>query len=191
MFVIRGHDYIKTVLAQHAEKAFGSCSVVVEPNLGHIEDGARDILRGNLDSLARGYFIIRNFNGLQSECYFDVRVFSPTCESNKNMSMADNFSKMEKIKNKDYAERIKHMLGGNFIPCIFSSGGGIGPAARKVIKDLATKASSSSLEKFEDMKKGLKLDIIFAFLKSRIEGLRSCRNNIATQSQMLNLFHGD
>ena len=45
------------------------------------------------------------------------------------------------------------MLGGNFIPCIFSSGGGIGPAARKVIKDLTTKASSSSLEKFEDIKK--------------------------------------
>ena len=122
VFVVRRHDYIKTVLAQHAEKAFGSCSVVVEPNLGHIEDGARDVLTGNLESQARGDFIIRNYNGLQSECYFDVRVFSPTCESNKNMSMADNFSKMEKIKNKDYAERIKHMLGGNFIPCIFSSG---------------------------------------------------------------------
>ena len=79
--------------------------------------------------------------------------------------MADNFSKMEKIKNKDYAERIQHMLGGNFIPCIFSSGGGIGPAARKVIKDLATKASSSSLEKFEDIKKDIKLDVIFALLK--------------------------
>ena len=106
------------------------------------------------------------------------------------MSIAENFSKMEKIKNKDYAERIKHMLGGNFIPYIFSSGGGIGPAARKVIKNLATKASSSSLEKFEDIKNNIKLDIIFALLKSRIEGLRSCRNNISAQSQMLNLFNG-
>ena len=189
--MIRRYDLIKTVLAQHAEKAFGSCSVVVEPNLGHIEEEARDVLRGNLDSKARGDFMIRNYNGLQSEFYFDVRVFSPTCESNKNMSMADNFAKMEKIKNTDYAERIKHMLGGNFIPCIFSSGGGIGLAAKKVIKDLATKASSRSLEKFEDIKENIKLDIIFALLKSRIEGLRSCRNNISTQSQMLKLFHGD
>ena len=129
--MIRRHDYIKTVLDQHAEKAFGSCAVVVEPNLGHIEDGARDILSGNLNSQARGDSIIRNFNRLQSECYFDVRVFSPTCESSKNLSMADNFSKMIRIRNKDYAERIKHMLGGNFIPCIFSSGGGIGLAAKR------------------------------------------------------------
>ena len=66
-FVIRRHDYIKTALAQNAEKAFGSCSVVVEPNLGHIEDGARDILSGNLDSQTRGDFIIRHYNGLRSE----------------------------------------------------------------------------------------------------------------------------
>ena len=126
---------------------------------------------------------------MQRECYFDVRVFSSTCDSNKNYSMADNFSKMEKIKNKDYAERIKHMLGGNFIPCIFSSGGGIGPAAKKAIKEIATKASSNSLEKYEDIKMDIKLDIIFALLKSRVEGLPSCRNNIAAQSQTLNLFH--
>ena len=119
--------------------------MVVEPNLGHIEDGARDILSGNLDKQPRGEFIIKNLNGLQSECHFDVRVFSPTCDLNKNLSKADNFSKMEKIKNKDYAERIKHMLGGNFISCIFSSCGGIGHVARKVIKELATKASSSAL----------------------------------------------
>ena len=71
--------------------------------------------------------------------------------------MADNFSKMEKIKNRDYAERIKHMIGGNFIPCTFSSGGGIGSAAKKVIKDIATKASSNSLEKYEDIKMDIKL----------------------------------
>ena len=105
--------------------------------------------------------------------------------------MADNFSKMEKIKNKDYAERIKHMLGGNFIPCILLSGGGIGPAEKKVIKDTANKASSNSLEKYEDIKMDIKLDIIFALLKSRVEALRTCRNNIATQSRTLNSFHGD
>ena len=36
-FVIRRHNYVKTVLAQQAEKAFGPCSVVVEPSLGVLE----------------------------------------------------------------------------------------------------------------------------------------------------------
>lgn len=58
---------------------------------------------------------------MQTKCYFEVRVFSPSCDSNKNFSMADDFAKIEKIKNKDYADQIKHMLGSNFNPCIFSS----------------------------------------------------------------------
>ena len=60
---------------------------------------------------------------------------------------------MEKLKNKDYADRIKHNIGGCFIPCIFSSGGGIGPAANKVIKSIANKAGANSLEKYEDIKR--------------------------------------
>ena len=62
-------------------------------SLGHIEDGARDAISGNMDSQARGDFLIRNFNGMQTVYYFDVRVFSATCDSNKNYSMAENFSK--------------------------------------------------------------------------------------------------
>ena len=94
-FVIRRGDYVKTVLAQHAKKAFGPCSVVVEPSLGHIENGARDAISGNINSQAREVFFIKNFNGMQTVCYFDVRVFTPTCDSNKNYSMADYFSKMK------------------------------------------------------------------------------------------------
>ena len=37
-FVIRRHDYVKMVLAQHAEQAYGSYSIVVDM-LGKIEDG--------------------------------------------------------------------------------------------------------------------------------------------------------
>ena len=69
--------------------------------LGKIEDGARDTISGNLDSQARGDFLIRNYNGMQTVSYFDVRVISPSCDSNKNSSVAENFSKMEKTKNKD------------------------------------------------------------------------------------------
>ena len=189
--VIRRHDYVKMVLAQHAEKAYGACSVVVEPLLGKIEEGARDTLIGNLNDQARGDIIIRNFNGMQTTTYFDVGVLSPTCDSNKRSSVSENIAKMEKQKNKDYADRIKHNLGGFFIPCIFSSGGGIGPAANKVIKNIANKASSNSLEKYEDIKNEIRLDIVFSLLKSRIEGIRSCRNNIASQLQILKMCHDD
>ena len=66
--------------------------------LGKIEDRARDTISGNIDSQAHGDFLIRNFNGMQTVSYFDVRIFSSTCDSNKSSSVADNFSKMEKLK---------------------------------------------------------------------------------------------
>ena len=128
---------------------------------------------------------------MQTTTYLDVGVLSPTCESNKSSSVSGNIARMEKQKNKDYADRIKHNLGGFFVPCIFSSGGGIGPAANKVIKNIANKASSNSLEKYEDIKNEIRLDIVFSLLKSRIEGIRSCRNNIASQLQILKMCHDD
>ena len=44
----RRHDYIKSILAHHAEKAFGCSSVDIEPDIGPIEDEAMDIINGNL-----------------------------------------------------------------------------------------------------------------------------------------------
>ena len=64
-FAHRTHNYLKMVLAQRAEQAYGTFSVLVEPMYGKVEYGARDTLSGTLDSLACGDFTIRNFNGMQ------------------------------------------------------------------------------------------------------------------------------
>ena len=45
--------YVKMVLTQHAEKAYGTCSVISESTLGKIQDGARDTISGNIGSLNR------------------------------------------------------------------------------------------------------------------------------------------
>ena len=81
--MIRRHDYVKMVFAQHAEKTYGTCSVMVEPSSGKIEVGARDTLIGNLNDQARGDIIVRNTNGMKTTTFFDVGVLRPTFASNK------------------------------------------------------------------------------------------------------------
>ena len=60
-----------------------------------------------------------------------------------------------------------------------------------MIKSFDNKASSNSLDKYEDIKNDIRLDNIFSLLKLRIEGIRSCQNNIASQLQMTMMYHGD
>ena len=182
----RRHDYIKWVLARNAEKAFGSTSVEIEPTLGKIESDAHDILTGNLNDLARSDFSIRDYHGPHSKSHFDVRVLSPTCESNRDATIHKSIAKAEKSKNKDYADRIKNYVGGSFFPCVFTSGGGIGPAANKVISDIARKASLSSLERYEVIKEEIKRDVVFSLIKSRIQGIRSSKNCISSQTYCQN-----
>lgn len=43
----RRHDYIKSILANHSEQAFGSAYVDIEPGIWPLEDGAQDIMSGS------------------------------------------------------------------------------------------------------------------------------------------------
>ena len=54
-------------------------------------------------------------------------------------------SQCGKRKNESYAQRIKIVLGGDFMPCVFSSGGVIGPAARKAIDCISKRRALSSI----------------------------------------------
>ena len=177
----RRHDYIKSILAHHAEKAFGCSSVDIEPDIGPIEDEAMDIINGNLTAKARADFVVKSFNGLHSSTYFDVSIVSPVCESHKTQTIEKSIANAEKRKNDSYAQRIKVILGGDFMPCVFSSGGVIGPAARKVIDCISAKKASSSIEKVNDVKDEIRTDLSMSLQKSRIQGLRASRSSLSSQ----------
>ena len=92
----RRHDYIKSILAHHAEKAFGCSSVDIEPDIGPIEDEAMDIINGNLSAKARADFVVKSFNGLHNSTYFDVSIVSPVCESYKIRPIEKSIANAEK-----------------------------------------------------------------------------------------------
>ena len=90
-------------MAHHAEQAFGCASVDIEPGIGSLDDGAHDIMNGNLSPNARADFAAKDFNGLHRVTYFDVSIVSPVCDSHKNLTIEKAISNVEKKKNGNYA----------------------------------------------------------------------------------------
>ena len=59
--------------------------------------------------------------------------------------------------------------------------GGNSAVLPKIVDIICNKIANQSMEKVNDVKSAFKTDIVMSLLKSRIQGLRSNRNNILTQ----------
>ena len=77
------------------------------------------------------------------------------------------------------------------MPCVFSSGGSIGPAAKKIIDKIAVKIAQTSMDNLNDIRMDIKTDVVISLLKSRIQGIRSTRNSIVTQMNNFKLTQLD
>ena len=97
--VIRRHDYIKTIIGQYSEKAFGVSSTSIEPSLGNIDPEAKTRIRGNTDDNARADICIKDFTGIHSHTYLDICVISPVCQTNSNQGVTTVMKNTESRKN--------------------------------------------------------------------------------------------
>ena len=168
-------------MAKYLEKAYGLGSTVIEPSLGHLDTNALEYLSGNLSHKARTDIAVMGFEKPFVTCHIDVSVISPVCETNKSKTVGLSISSTEKKKESDYSMRIKEQLGGDFVPAIFSSGGGIGNSAKKIINLISQRLESDTLNKLSDIKSEIKTDIVMALLRTRVQNLRCSRSSIQDQ----------
>ena len=89
---------------------------------------------------------------------------SQVCELNNDNPISKSISNAEKRKNQDYSGRIKPYLGCDFIPCLFTSGGGIGLAARKSINITVNKLASTTMDRVDDIKTEIRTDTAVSLL---------------------------
>ncbi len=69
---------------------------------------------------------------------FDVRVFNPYAPSNRNSSISATYRQHENLKKRHYEQRVRQVELASFTPLIFSTTGGLGPAASTSYKRLAS-----------------------------------------------------
>lgn len=93
-------------------------------------------------------------NGLResrfTKIFFDVKVFNPLAKScQKNIE--DAYKYHETIKKQKYEKRIIDVEKATLAPLVFSSSGGAGPSAAKVMKRIATKLSEKIDNSYSDI----------------------------------------
>ena len=94
------------------------------------------ISRTVLDIVANG------FSGSPYEkAFFDVRVFNPYAPSNRHSSLVATYQQHETLKERLYEQRVREVEHASFTPLVFSSTGGLGPAATTFYKRLASMLS--------------------------------------------------
>ena len=79
----------------------------------------------HLDIVANGFW-----GSTFERAFFDVRIeFNPYAPSNRNSSISTTYRQHENIKKQHYEQRIQKVEHSSFTPLVFSTTGGLGPAA--------------------------------------------------------------
>ena len=111
--------------------------------------------------------------------FFDVKIVNPLATSYPK-TIRDKYH--EEIKKLKHEQRIRDVENSTFNSLVFSSAGGAGPLASKVMKRQAQKISEKREEKYSDVISFIRTKISFALLKSSILCIRGCRAPKSTYS---------
>ena len=82
--------------------------------------------------------------------FFDVKIFNPLVKSCPK-TIRDSYKYHEELKKLKYGQRIRDGENSTFNTLVFSSAGGAGPSASKVMKRLAQKISVKREEKYSNV----------------------------------------
>ena len=100
--------------------------------LSNTQDGA------HLDIAAKGFWE----GGDMREPLFDVYIFNPHTQSNRQTSLATCCSKHENIKKRTYEQRVYEMEHASFTPPVPSASGGMASEATTFYKHLTSKLAT-------------------------------------------------
>ena len=154
--------------------------VALEPPLRPL-DGEQLPRSANLTKEARLDISARGFwDDRFARCLFDVRVFHPNAPSAISTPLASQYRKHESSKRRQYEQRVREVEGASFVPLVFSSAGGMGPACATTFKRLASLMSDKLEIDYSAMLNWLRCRASFALLRSSIAALRGSRRRLVT-----------
>lgn len=126
-----------------------------------------------LDIHARGFWGDRF-----SRTLFDVRVFHPNAPSARTASLASQYNKHERSTRRQYEQRVREVEGASFVPLVFSTAGGMGPACATTFKRLANKLANKMDCNYATAINWLRCRSSFALLRSALMAIRGSRRRV-------------
>ena len=114
-----------------------------------------------------------------------MRVFNPTAPSNCQQSLASTYKKHERIKIRDYEQRVREVEHGTFTPLIMSLTGGCGNAANICYKRLASLLAKKLDQPYSNTLSWMRCKLSFADLRSSIQCICGAHSNSGRASKQL------
>ena len=93
---------------------------------------------------------------------------------NRNVEM---YLMNEKEKKRKYLQRVIQVERGSFTPLVFSTTGGMGPEAEKLVKTLAQKMEKCNGQRYSDSVSYIRRRLRFELLKTTVIALRGDRGS--------------
>jgi hypothetical protein len=155
-----------------------TCSdVSVEPILQPLSGENFSYRTANTDDDARADIAASNFWTPRQRSFFDIRVFNPFSSLYKKTSIISGHRRNEQEKSRNYEERIITVEQGSFTPLVFSTAGGIEPAASVFYKRLASMHSTIHDKPYSQTMCFVRCQISFSLLRLAIMCLQGARSS--------------
>ena len=147
----------------------------IEPTLQPLSNEQLRLKSANIEDGARLDVIAEDFWGTRQRAFFDVRVFNPLASSLRNTPIDTLYRQKEQEKRRSYDERIREVEYGSFAPLVFSTSGGMGPAAQVVYRRIASLIANKHKKHYSLTISNIRCRITFSLLRSAIMCIRGCR----------------
>jgi hypothetical protein len=167
------HDELRNLLASDMREILHD--VELEPRLAPLSGETLQPRTAISTDEARSDIRARSFWQRQRNAFFDLRVFYPHASSYLSKSLPSLYASIERIKKREYADRILQVEQGSFTPLVFSSLGGMGPETSAAMKQLATALSSHRNEPYSHTMCLLRCRISFSLMRASSTCLRGSR----------------
>ena len=164
-YVILRHNSLRDLFAEILEEV---CSdVQIEPPLlpltgEKLPHGSNTAPGARLDVSAR------NLWSPLAKAFIDVRIFNPQAKTNWDRSIPQMYTSHENEKKTEYLPRVLQVEKATFTPAVFSTSGGIGKEADKLIRRMAERMSAKRGETYSSVVSFLRRRFRFDLLKTCI-----------------------
>ena len=181
-YVSLRHNALRDTLANMMRQVCKD--VTTEPSLIPIESNNFSNARTTSADGARLDISACGVGSTFEHTFFDVRVCHPFAASNVVTSLEDLYKQNKQEKCALYEERVREVEKGSFVPLVFLTSGGAGPACTETIKRLATLIADKKGECYAHVMKFVRTKLRFSLLKSTLISIRGVRGKPAKEPKM-------
>ena len=169
------HNELRNITAELLTET--SSNVLIEPPLQPLTGEQLSHQSINTEDNAGVDIAASNVWSPSNRAFFDVRVYNPFSTTYIRSTLIAYHRRNEQEKRRQYDSRIRIVEHGTFTSLVFTTAGGMGPAATTFYKRLASNLSDHHKKPYSLILNWIRCRLSFSFLRSAILCLHGARSS--------------